>query len=208
MLFGRAFGTAERPPHRRRDTARARPAVEETVRRTETGGHVLPVVERLNPRARRLSLRIDGARDAVVLTLPEGVSRRAAEAFLAQHADWAAEHLARRLTDHLKAEARAAIKPAARALAARIDRTPGRITIRDQRTRWGSCTAAGGLNFSWRLILCPPEILEYVVAHEVAHLRHMDHSPAFWHTLATLVPNPERSRAWLRAHGERLHRIG
>lgn len=117
-------------------------------------------------------------------------------------------HLPRRVTDFMKREARAAIKPLVAEKAAAIGARPGRIMLRDQRTRWGSCTATGDLNFSWRLIYCPPAILDYVVAHEVAHLRHMDHSPAFWATVAEIAPAPKRSRAWLREHGLGLHRIG
>lgn len=123
-----------------------------------------------------------------------------------------ADHLPRRLTDFLKRRARAEIKPRAAdmagALGPDIATKLGRVTVRDQKTRWGSCTAAGALNFSWRLIYCPSSVLDYVVAHEVAHLRHMDHSRAFWDTVADLVPEAMASRAWLRAHGQRLHRIG
>jgi hypothetical protein len=120
----------------------------------------------------------------------------------------AIEHLPRRVTDFMKREARAAIRPLVTEKAARLGVEAGRIILRDQRTRWGSCTATGDLNFSWRLIYCPPAILDYVVAHEVAHLRHMDHSPAFWATVEEIAPMPKRSRAWLRQHGHRLHRIG
>jgi predicted metal-dependent hydrolase len=119
-----------------------------------------------------------------------------------------ADHLPRRLTDHLKRRARAAIRPLALEKAAAVGRQPGRITIRDQRTRWGSCSASGDLSFSWRLILTPPEILDYVVAHEVAHLVHHDHSKDFWAVVATLHPDPAAARAWLGRHGARLHRIG
>ena len=120
----------------------------------------------------------------------------------------AAEHFARRVTDFMKREARAAIKPLVADKAARIGRQAGRIILRDQRTRWGSCTSSGDLNFSWRLIYCPPDVLDYVVAHEVAHLRHMDHSPAFWATVAEIAPTPKQTRAWLRHNCHRLHRIG
>jgi len=119
-----------------------------------------------------------------------------------------AAHLPRRVSDFMKREARAAIKPLARAKADALGVRTGRIILRDQRSRWGSCTASGDLNFSWRLIYCPMAILDYVVAHEVAHLRHMDHSAAFWTTVAEIAPDPKTSRAWLREHGARLHRIG
>lgn len=118
------------------------------------------------------------------------------------------EHLPRRLTDFLKKEARAAIKPLAGTRAETLGRKPGRISIRDQRTRWGSCSGRGDLSFSWRLILAPPEILDYVVSHEVAHLVHMDHSAAFWRTVETMYPDYRAARDWLGTEGARLHRIG
>jgi hypothetical protein len=119
-----------------------------------------------------------------------------------------AEHLSRRVTDFFKKEAKAAIKPLAGQFAAQVDRKPSRITIRDQRTRWGSCASNGDLSFSWRLILAPPHILDYVVAHEVAHLVHMNHSQAFWNTVALIYPDHDSARDWLGTHGTRLHRIG
>ncbi|HAE03836.1 MAG TPA: hypothetical protein DCL95_15005 [Rhodospirillaceae bacterium] len=119
-----------------------------------------------------------------------------------------AEHLSRRVTDFCKKEAKAAIKPLAGHMAAELGRKPNRITVRDQRTRWGSCAANGDLSFSWRLVLAPPDILDYVVAHEVAHLVHMNHSAAFWKTVAQLYPDWDRARNWLGIHGTRLHRIG
>ncbi|MCJ8138821.1 M48 family metallopeptidase [Falsirhodobacter halotolerans] len=81
-----------------------------------------------------------------------------------------------------------------------------RLTLRDTRSRWGSCTADGALMFSWRLILAPPEVLDYVAAHEVAHLDQMNHSPAFWAVVARLCPDYAPRRAWLRGPGgEGLH---
>ena len=117
-------------------------------------------------------------------------------------------HTARRATDFLKRQARADIVSLAREKAQQLDRRPGRISIRDTRTRWGSCSAKGDLSFSWRLILTPPEILNYVVCHEVAHLVHMDHSPAFWRTVARIDPDYEARRHWLHANGNALHSIG
>ncbi len=124
------------------------------------------------------------------------------------HIPGAPEHMARRLTDWLKRQARREISGRALAKAALIDKTPGRVTIRDTRSRWGSCSTGGGLNFSWRLIMAPEAVLDYVVAHEVAHLAHMNHSSRFWRTVAKLADDVDGSRAWLRANGERLHRIG
>jgi predicted metal-dependent hydrolase len=82
-----------------------------------------------------------------------------------------------------------------------------RLVLRDPRSRWGSCTAAGDLMFSWRLVLAPPAVLDYVAAHEVAHLAHLDHSPAFWATVARLCPGHAAQRAWLRGQGAALHAL-
>lgn len=78
------------------------------------------------------------------------------------------------------------------------------ISLRDTRSRWGSCTHDGRLMFSWRLAMAPPEVLDYVAAHEVAHLAHMDHSEAFWATTARLMPDYASHRGWLRQHGHSL----
>lgn len=91
----------------------------------------------------------------------------------------------------------AALPPGARAIAG--------ITLRDTRSRWGSCTSGGRLMFSWRLAMAPPEVLDYVAAHEVAHLAHMDHSPAFWAAVRRLMPDYAGRRDWLRRHGPALH---
>lgn len=88
--------------------------------------------------------------------------------------------------------------------AATLDRSVQAITLRDTRSRWGSCTFDGRLMFSWRLAMAPGEVLDYVAAHEVAHLRHMDHSPRFWGVVRALMPDYDRHRAWLRQHGSDL----
>lgn len=82
-----------------------------------------------------------------------------------------------------------------------LGRVPRALTLRDTSSRWGSCTSDGRLMFSWRLAMVPPEVLDYVAAHEVAHLAHMDHSPRFWRAVATLLPDYAPLRAWLRQHG-------
>ena len=89
--------------------------------------------------------------------------------------------------------------------AAALDVRPGRLTLRDTRSRWGSCTGRGDLMFSWRLIMAPADVLDYVAAHEVAHLRHMDHSRAFWATVERTRPDWRVQRDWLRAEGASLH---
>ena len=113
-----------------------------------------------------------------------------------------------RVLDLLRREARSDIEAAVRRHAAIVRRDVRRITLRDTRSRWGSCTASGALNFSWRLIMAPPHVLDYLAAHEVAHLVHLDHSQAFWALTASLDPDLARSEAWLKAHGAALHRYG
>lgn len=89
--------------------------------------------------------------------------------------------------------------------AGRLERRPGRISLRDPRSRWGSCTSAGDLMFSWRLMLAPAAVLDYVVAHEVAHLAELNHSERFWAVVRRLCPDYPAPQRWLRTHGARLH---
>ena len=116
--------------------------------------------------------------------------------------------IARRVTDFLKREARRDLAAAVARHAKRLGVAPRRIALRDTASRWGSCSSTGGLNFSWRLILAPPEVLDYLAAHEVAHIVHMNHSPMFWKVTRRLFPETERAEAWLRANGADLHRFG
>lgn len=118
------------------------------------------------------------------------------------------EHLTRRLTDWMKKQARTRITELAHDKAERLDKDITRITIRDTRTRWGSCSFKGCLSFSWRLVMTPEDVLDYVVAHEVSHLSHMDHSKNFWRTVDTLTPDADSARDWLSENGSALHRIG
>ncbi|WP_299626254.1 M48 family metallopeptidase [Pelagibius sp.] len=119
-----------------------------------------------------------------------------------------AEHLPRRLGDFLKREARQEISRRARDKAARIDQRVGRISLRDPRSRWGSCSSKGDLSFSWRLILTPDYVVDYVVAHEVAHLAELNHSKRFWTLTAGLTAEMERAKDWLRREGSQVHRYG
>ncbi len=118
------------------------------------------------------------------------------------------EHLARRVADWLKKEARMGILERARAKALDLELEFGRVAIRDTKSRWGSCSSNGNLNFSWRLILTPDFVFDYVVAHEVAHLREHNHSPEFWSLVRGLTSEPERARAWLQSFGAKLHCYG
>ena len=117
-----------------------------------------------------------------------------------------AEHASRRLLDWLKREARKRIDERVADYAAQLGVRPKRITIRDTSSRWGSCSSARSLSFSWRLVLAPPSVLDYVVAHEVAHLRELNHRPRFWRLVESIVPDIEKNQAWLSANGAVLHR--
>jgi predicted metal-dependent hydrolase len=117
-------------------------------------------------------------------------------------------HLARRVGDYLKRAAKADLQAACRRYAGDLGVAVRRVSVRDQTSRWGSCSSTGVLSFSWRLILAPPFVLDYLAAHEVAHLVEMNHSRRFWRLLARLCPASERAKAWLDAHGPELHRYG
>ncbi|WP_343222912.1 SprT family zinc-dependent metalloprotease [Paracoccus bogoriensis] len=104
----------------------------------------------------------------------------------------------------LRGLAAARLRDACDRHAARLGRPWRALVLRDTRSRWGSCTHDGRLMFSWRLAMAPPDVLDYVAAHEVAHLAHMDHSSRFWATVETLLPDHASPRAWLRAEGASL----
>ncbi|MFK7939791.1 MAG: M48 family metallopeptidase [Roseovarius sp.] len=106
----------------------------------------------------------------------------------------------------LRTQARDRLAQASDRYATALGRSYTHISIRDTRSRWGSCSAQGGLMYSWRLILCPPDVLDYVAAHEVAHLQEMNHSDAFWSVVADLKPGYQAPRQWLRDNGAALHR--
>jgi predicted metal-dependent hydrolase len=110
-----------------------------------------------------------------------------------------------RLAAFLRALARDRLAVAVDRHAGALGRVPSSLTLRDTRSRWGSCTAAGGLMFNWRLVMAPPAVLDYVAAHEVAHLAEMNHSPRYWAVVARLLPGYEAPRRWLKAHGGALH---
>ena len=118
------------------------------------------------------------------------------------------EHAPRRFHDWLRTEVRKDISVSVDKYAKTLECNPKRIAIRDQATRWGSCSTTGTLSFSWRLIFAPPFVLDYVAAHEVAHLREMNHGPRFWRLLRDAVPGMQRARIWLKTYGAELHRFG
>jgi len=119
-----------------------------------------------------------------------------------------APHIARRVADYLKREARRDLEAAVARHSQRLGVAPRKLSLRDTSSRWGSCSTSGGLNFSWRLILAPPYVLDYLAAHEVAHILHMNHSPLFWAVTRRLFPETERAEVWLKTHGASLHRFG
>ena len=113
-------------------------------------------------------------------------------------------HQPRRLYDWLKSEALADLNRQSIFHAERLGVTVKQVRLRSQSSRWGSCSSTGNINYNWRLILAPPHVLDYVAAHEVAHLVEMNHSDAFWATVTRTLPDMQRGKAWLKAHGREL----
>ena len=118
------------------------------------------------------------------------------------------EHLRRRVVDFLKREAKRDLEWAVIRHTLALGVRAKAIRLRDQSSRWGSCSADGHLSFSWRLVMAPPIVLDYLAAHEVAHLRELNHSRRFWQLCETLAPQAHAARAWLQANGPALHAIG
>jgi predicted metal-dependent hydrolase len=117
------------------------------------------------------------------------------------------EHLSRRLREFLKKEARDDLTQACTRYATALGVYVKRLQLRDQRTRWGSCNHRGVICFSWRLIFAPPYVLDYLCAHEVAHLRVMNHSRRFWKIVEEICPHAQKARQWLKSEGNALHAI-
>lgn len=172
-------------------------------------------------RLAKLPERIPFAPDAVIPVrgVPHRIYRRAAlrgrtqcsldeagEPIIAVSGDEA--HLARRVRDFLQAEAKSDLAAAVARHAAASGASARRLSIRDTRSRWGSCSSTGTLSFSWRLILAPPFVLDYLAAHEVAHVSEMNHSKRFWGLVHELCARTDEAEAWLKRHGTMLHRYG
>ncbi len=117
------------------------------------------------------------------------------------------EHVPRRISDYLKKEARRDLQERVAFHAPRVGRKVRSITLRDTRSRWGSCSAEGALSFSWRIVMAPPFVIDYLVAHEVAHLREMNHGPDFWSLCRDLCPRMEEAKRWLKRNGTMLHAL-
>lgn len=159
-----------------------------------------------------LSIQITPAGE-VILRCPHRMAKRDAESFLESKRTWIEKHLAAQkpvapLTadelDWLVDAAKEDLPQRVSRLAAQLGVTYGRITIRSQHTRWGSCSAKGNLNFNCLLMLCPEEVRDYVVIHELCHRKQMNHSPAFWAEVETICPHYNTSRQWLKTNGAAL----
>jgi len=118
------------------------------------------------------------------------------------------ENLQIQTLDWLRKYAYEIINPRAHNMASRIKGQLNRVSVRDTKSRWGSCSRHGNLSFCWRLIMTPEWVLNYVIAHEVSHLLHMNHGPEFWSTVRSLDANPIGARKWLNQHGISVQRIG
>lgn len=162
-------------------------------------------------RARRYVVRVDA--DGIVrVTIPRGGSRTEAVAFLDRQRAWVDSQRARVRPSLIPAAARAGLRRRAfeelpgrlLALAAEHGLEVQRISIRNQRTRWGSCGRNGHITLNWRLIAMPAWVADYVLIHELMHLRRLDHSPAYWRLVAAAYPAYLEARRWLRAHAEEL----
>ncbi len=174
-------------------------------------------------RRRTLSLQVkhDGQ---VIVRAPQTASLREIESFVRKNAGWLRKHL--EMAERQRAaeaefsaqpftmeEIRALADQALRVIPGRVARFApvvgvkyGRITIRNQRTRWGSCSAKGNLNFNCLLMLAPPEVLDYVIVHELCHRKEMNHSPRFWAEVAKVIPDYKSREKWLKTEGTRLMR--
>jgi predicted metal-dependent hydrolase len=185
------------------------------MRLVDVGGRLVEVHVRESPRAHRVRA-VWKPGEPVELIVPVGTHQRVVDRALRYHAPWIGkqveseaprvldlDRLAISERDGRRLARRATFETATRE-APRLGVSYKRITIRDTRSRWGSCSTTGTLSFSWRLALAPREILDYVVVHELCHLRHHDHSPRFWRLVAAVWPQYREHKAWLDAHGWEL----
>ena len=172
-------------------------------------GNEIEVI-RSSRRSLAMELRPDGT---LLVRAPRRMSMLRIRAFVALHADWiekqrrklAARPAAEKLTEAelaaLKKEGRKRFAERAAYFAPLVGVRYGRIAVRSQHTKWGSCSARGNLNFNCLLLLTPPEVLDYVVVHELCHLLELNHSARFWQHVERVLPNWRESRSWLREHG-------
>ena len=178
----------------------------------------IPQVKILRSRRRTAAIQIT-PQGEVIFRAPLNMPRREIERILTERRDWidrklsavredaAAGRAAPLSQEDLAALARQAkqfLMPLVEQYAARMGVTYGRITIRCQQTRWGSCSSKGNLSFNCLLMLSPPRVQTYVVVHELSHRKHMDHSPAFWQAVGEVYPDYRTARKWLKDHGQEL----
>lgn len=157
----------------------------------------------------------------VKVRAPRRTSRAAVERFLIEKQEWILKYLTKAAAQAAPAppplpesERRRYVETArdiftrkAAYYASIMRVTYGRISIREQKTRWGSCSSKGNLNFNWRLIFAPEDVLDYIVVHELAHRKEMNHSPAFYAVVASVLPDYKKAQRWLREHGESLWNV-
>ena len=158
-------------------------------------------------RRKTISLSIDSD-GVLVVKAPYRTEKKEIEALIRKHYEWikkCQEQMRRRKKDRIEITEQMRKEGILKAKSIFPQKTayyseimgvnPGRITIREQKTRWGSCSSKGNLNFNWKLVLMPEELLDYVVVHELAHLKEMNHSPRFWAIVASVFPDyPERKK--------------
>lgn len=182
----------------------------------DEGGEVLPPAPVVplfvrHKRARRYVLRVDHD-GRVRVTIPRGGSLREAKTFVSRHQHWIERQLARLPRTRvpvddvrgMKVRARAELPVRLRQIAAELGMQVGRVSIRNQRTRWGSCGRDGHICLNWRLILMPAWVRDYVLIHELMHLKRLDHSPQYWRLVAAACPVYREARSWLRSNGPGL----
>lgn len=172
---------------------------------------IAPIYFVRHRRARRYLLRVehDGR---VRVTIPRGGSRREADAFARRHLDWVLRQRAALANPRFSLDERQRLKTHAReTLPLRLQELADqhglqvtRISVRNQRTRWGSCGRDGHICLNWRLVVMPDWVRDYVIIHELMHLKRMDHSPAYWRLVSAAYPRYREARQWLRAHGPEL----
>jgi predicted metal-dependent hydrolase len=192
-----------------------------------TGAMLAPLYYVRHKRARRYLLRVD-VDGRLRVTIPRGGSRREADAFAGKHIAWVEQQRARlprhapasdeprdkqgdKQRDQQREEQRALreraireLPPRLNELAARHGLTVSRVSVRNQRSRWGSCGRDGHICLNWRLVLMPEWVSDYVLVHELMHVRRMDHSPAYWRLVAGACSDYRAARQWLRTHGPSL----
>jgi predicted metal-dependent hydrolase len=179
-----------------------------------THGAVIPLrgfahkLQFVGPMRRRGVVWIEQSQDSLAAPAWPAGARLAARKLPRLCVSGEPEHAPRRLMDWLKRQAHQDLKTRVAVQAKRLRLQPQRLFVRDQTTRWGSCSTSGALSFSWRLVLAPSYVLDYLAVHEVAHLGQMNHGPRFWALVSKAMPDYERAQSWLREYGSSLHRYG